>query len=340
MYNPSSSQQQEKKPGKKCNDADSLTKKTIKNAKNAYCANLKLKLGVLQQCEETYKGKRTEYEHKKCRVVSTERNYRIFRNAELTVGIQLTRASANIETNVTSYVAFDTKLSAALTDLLATVKTTKAKFSDLRDAGCKLDACCKDSCNRTQWAIITGEKFEDCGEEKQKPEHEHQQGKRPHDCDDVITIIHDLIHEPASFSKEIDIVLNSSADVIGIQTFSNVSSLSQQFLPIIKANAKSFDEWLVDGMTRGGTDLATAQANLTQVIKDLADSEFAKFNARLDVDAYKGVKDFLCHHKCECVCEGEGRLDKCKCDICAICHEVTKIYSIEAEEKQPTPPAQ
>jgi hypothetical protein len=340
MYNTSPPQQQEKKPGKKCNDADSQTKKTIKNSKNAYCGNLKLKLGILQQCEETYRGKRTEYEHKKCRLVSTEKNYRIFRNAELTVGLQLMRASGNIETNITSYVAFDTKLSTALSDLLANVKTTKTKFADLRDAACKLDACCKDSCNRTQWAIITGEKFEDCGEEKQKPEHEHQHGKRPHDCEDVVAIIHELIHEPGSLSKEIDIILNSTADVLGIQTFSNISSLSQQFLPIIKANAKSFDDWLVDRMTKGGTDLATAQANLSQVIKDLADAEFTKFNARLDLDAYKGVKDFLCNHKCECVTEGEGRLDKCKCDICEICHQVTKIYSVETEEKQPTPSEQ
>lgn len=340
MYSTSPPQQQEKTPGKKCNDADCMTKKTIKTSKNDYCAKLKIKLGALQQCEETYKGKKTEYEHKKCRFVSTEKNYRIFRNVELSVGIQLKQASGNIEKNITSYVTFDTNLSAALTDLLATVKATKTKFSDLRDAGCKLDACCKDSCNRTQWAIITGEKFEDCGDDKHKPEQPHHE-KRPADCENAVAIFHQLIHEPASLSKEIDIILNSSADVIGIQTFSNISSLSQQFLPAVKGNAKIFDDFIVDRMTKGSTDLATAQTNLSQTIKDLNDAEFAEFNARIDLDAYNGVKEFLCHHKCECVCEGEGRLDKCKCEICEICHEVTKIYSIETEDKIPaTPPAQ
>src|SRR5262249_1356353 len=162
-------------------------------------------------------GKKTEFEHKKCRLISTEKNYRTFRNLELTVGIKLKQSSADIETNIGNYVALDKKLSTALTDLLSAVKTAKTKFPDLRDSGCKLDACCKDSCNRTQWAIITGEKFEDCGEGKQKPEHEHHP-KRPADCEKAVEIIHELIHEPGSLSKEIDTILNSTADVVGIQT--------------------------------------------------------------------------------------------------------------------------
>jgi hypothetical protein len=339
MYS-TSPPQQENPQGHKCQDADSITKKNIKTAKNAYCPKLQTKLGTLHQCEEVYKGKKTEYEHKKCRFVSTEKNYRIFRNVELTVGVQLTRATAGIETNITTYVGYDTKLSGALTDLLAAVKNAKSKFSDLRDSACKLDACSKDSCNRTQMAILTGEKFEDCNDDKNKPDQEHQPGKRPSDCEKASIILHELIHDPASLSKEIDIILNSAADVIGIQTFSNITSLSQQFLPAIKGNAKGFDDFVVDRMTKGSTDLTTAQTNLTQIIKDLTDAEFAEYNARIDLDAIKGVKDFLCHHKCECVCEGEGRLDKCKCEICDICHEVTKIYSIETEDKQPAVPAQ
>ena len=342
MYSTSPPQQQEKKQGKKCNDADSMTKKTIKTSKNTYCSTLKDKFGVLRQAQEAYRGKRIEYEHKKCRFISTEKNYRIFRNLELSVGIQLRQCEADIETNIKNYVGFDTKLSKALTDLLATIKTTKVKFSDLRDSACKLDACCKDSCNRTQWAILTGEKFEDCGDDKSKhgSEQEPPHGNRPQDCKDVITIIHELIHEPSSFSKEIDVILNSGADVVGIQTFCNISSLSTQFLPVFKTNATALDDFIIDRMTAGKSTLDDVQKDLTQVIKDITDNEIAKYNARIDVDAIKGVKDFLCDPKCECVCEGEGKLEKCKCDICAICKEVAEIYTIESEEKQPPVVAQ
>src|SRR6516225_8691730 len=115
MYSTSPPQQQEKKPGKKCNDADSMTKKTIKTSKNVYCATLKDKFGILRQAQETYRGKRIEYEHKKCRFNSTEKNYRIFRNLELSVGVQMRQCSTDIETNIKNYVALDKKLSTALT---------------------------------------------------------------------------------------------------------------------------------------------------------------------------------------------------------------------------------
>ncbi|HEY4967435.1 MAG TPA: hypothetical protein VII28_13615 [Puia sp.] len=326
----SSSETMESEQKKPCHDSDTPTKKTIWTRKNAYCLTLKSNVGVLRQCEETKAGNKKTYEHKNCRFVKTEKYYRLFRNLELQYGVELIRASGDIENNIKALVTDNKTLADALTDLLATIKTAKSAFGDLRDSACKLDACSKDSCNRSQMAILTGQKLEDC-DDKHKPD----PGKRPPDCEHAGSILHQLIHEPPSLSKEIDIILNASADVIGIQTFSNIGSLSTQFFPSVKASAKAFDDFIQDRMNKGNADLTTAQAALAQAIKDLTDSEFALFTARISVNSIKGLKEFLCHHKCECICEGDKRLDKCKCEICEICQEVAKIYSRETEDKQP-----
>jgi hypothetical protein len=350
MYNESLPQQKEKGQEKKCSDSDTPTRTTVNNKKNDYCGVLKTKVGILEQNEETYIGCRIEYEHKKCRFVKTEKNYRVLRNVELSIGTTLIRASTNIESEVTDCVGYDKKLAGVLSDLLATIKTTKTKFAELWEGANNLLRCSKDSCNRSQMAILTGEKIEDC-DDKQKPEHRneheprgehervHPHGKRPPECENAGEILRQLIHEPASLGKEIDIILNSTADVVGIQTFSNISSLPSQFLPAIKDNAKAFDKVITDTITKSTAELTVAQTNLVQVTSNLNDAVFGNFKARIDVDVTKGIKDFLCDHACECLCDGEGRLDDCKCKICDICKEVTKIYSNETKDQQPTTPA-
>jgi hypothetical protein len=343
-----------REPEKKkcCEDSDLPTKKTIRASKNNYCLTLKTDLGVLRAAEEQRRGFKIIYEHRKCRFVKTEKNYQRFRNLELGYGVELIRAVTDIETNIKALATDNTTLAGALGDLVKLLKTAKSAFGDLRDSGCKLDACMKDSCNRSQVAVLTGRKIEDCDDKHKHPEQPH---KRPHDCEGVIEIIEELIHEPGCFSKEIDVILVAAADVTGIQTFANINALTTTFLPSLKATAQAFDAFVQDRMTNGATALTTAQTNLTQSIKDLTDAEFAVFNARIAVDSIKGLKDFLCHHKCTCICDdpkkehekgdcgckcgGDKRLEKCKCEICEICQEVAKIYYHESMEKLPPTPA-
>ena len=357
-YPPTQSKDPEKK--KPCQDADTPTRKTIRSKKNDYCVVLKTNLGNLRQSEETRVGAKIAWEHRRCRFVRTEDNYRRFRNIELQYGVELVKAVGDIENNIKGLATDNTTLGTALTDLVKLLKAAKASFGDLRDSGCKLDACMKDSCNRSQVAILTGKKIEDCDDKHKHPE----PGKRPHDCEDVIEIIKELIHEPACLSKEIDVILVAASDVTGIQTFANIGALTATFLPSLKATAAAFDGFIQDRTTAGATALTTAQTNLTQSVKDLTDAEFSLFNARISIDSIKGLKDFLCNPKCQCVSEdddkrddrdgrrdekhgdkddcgcgcGGKRLEKCKCEICEICQEVASIYYEESMEKLPKTP--
>jgi hypothetical protein len=303
---------------------------TIRKKKNDYCASIKVKLGDLSKAEESEYGLAIIYEHKKCRFIRTEKNYLMYRNLELSIGVELIRSTDRISDNMVTYVTDNTNLVAALIGLVKSVKDARTKFSDLRKAANDLEGCCNERCNRTQMMLLTGEKYEDC-DDKKYPE----PGRRPHECEDARKILDILIDKPAYLYKEIDTIVNSAADIVGIQTFTNISSLTQTFLPGIKNGAKSFDDFINDRIKAGATDVTKTQTDLTDSIKALTDAEFALCNARIDVDAINGVKDFLCKPDCDCICEGDTRLEKCKCDICEICHEVTSIYYEESSDKQP-----
>lgn len=330
MQYSSSSQGQSRPPEKHQRDHDLPVTTTIKKKKAEYCKTIKVKWGDLGKSEEAAHGLEIIYEHNKCRFIRTEKNYMMYRNLELSVGIELTRSTDRISDNVSAYVAENTKLATALTDLVKSVKAAKGKFGELLESANKLEACCNDRCNRTQMMLLTGEKYEDC-DEKKYPD----PGKRPADCRDAGEILKILRTKPAHLSKEIGIILDSAADVVGIQTFSNITSLSQMFLPGVKNSAKAFDDFINERIKGGSTDVTRAQADLSDSIKALTDAGYALYNARVDLDAITGVKDFLCKPNCECICEGDGGLEKCKCDICDICHDVTCIYYKESDEKQP-----
>ncbi|RYY57267.1 MAG: hypothetical protein EOO09_03255 [Chitinophagaceae bacterium] len=318
MSNPSYSHGQSKAPDKNQRD-DLPVITTIKKKKAEYCKTIKVKLGDLRKSEEDQHGLSIIYEHWKCRFTRTEKNYQMYRNLKLVVGFELTKTSEKITESITGFEKDNTTLATALTDLVKLLKTAKGKFSELRDSANKLEACSNDRCNRTQMMLLTGEKYDDCDDKKEPC-------KRPPDCENAKELLEYLIKHPAQLSKQVDIVLNSAADTVGIQTFSNISALAKDFLPGVTKGAKDFDDFLTERTTAGATDLGTAYISMSSAIKDLVSADYLLYNDRVNLDVANSVKDFLCNPDCDCVCEGDGKLEKCKCDICDICHEVTTIY--------------
>ncbi|HEY2720696.1 MAG TPA: hypothetical protein VGI82_03165 [Chitinophagaceae bacterium] len=325
----SQSQSQQKEPGKHHHERLPI-KDSIKAKREAYCQQIKSKSGDLQKLEENRNGLIVVYEHKKCRFVKTEKNYRILRNLELSVGIELIKAADNISTNITTYTGFNTSLVKALNDLVQSAKSAQAKFGDLRVSAETLAAATKNSCNRTQMTLLTGEIHEDC---KEGP----LPGKRPDDCRDAGRVLEELIAKPAHLCMDIDAVLSTAVDVLGIQTFSNINSLSQTFLPSIKTSAKTFDDFINDRIKASTTELTTAQTALSDSAKAVIDVEYQVFNSRIDLEVDNGVKEFLCHPPCDCITEGEGSFKDCKCKICDISRDVAFIYKRETKEQQPQP---
>ena len=323
-------QHQGKPTDKDCMGKNAPTNKSIKSMKDTYCSTLEGLLGDLSQAEENFSGLQTAFEQKKCVFVKTEKNYRVFRNLELGVGIELLQANEEIKKNAATYVTDNTNLAKALSNVKDAAKAAKAKFADLLEYAHKLDACSNDSCNATQMHILTGRKYENC-EGKKPPE----PGNRPSDCDDAGEIFDRLVSVPESLYKDIGVIFNSSYEIVGIQTFTNIAGLAT-LQGNVYTNSQAFEGWIKDRMTNGGTSVITAQTDLTTAIKALTTAGYVLYNKRVEVDAVNGTKDYLCCTECDCVkedCEDDSdRLKECKCEICDICTEVTQIYCREEEQ--------
>jgi hypothetical protein len=325
---------------KPCNDqGKTATKRTIKQIKDTYCESLKVLTGELSQSEVTYEGYVRAYHRKKCSFIKTEKNYRIVRNLELKVGIELIQSSEEIKKNVASYIKINDDLVKALKDVLTTAKDAKAKFGELRDAASKLDASRKDSCNASQMIILGCKSGEECGDKKDNDQHDN----KPEACDNVCEILDDLVEVPETLAKDIDIIFTSAAEILGIQSFSNIKTLDK-FQQDFGTAAKAFDDVVAEKMKAGATATTKAQEELTAAIKTLTTSGHALYNKRNEIETDDDTKDFLCHHDCDCIrdcgCDDEGddkgendndrnkkdRFKKCKCEICDICKEVKDIY--------------
>jgi hypothetical protein len=321
-------QQQGYAPGRgseKNHKEESPTRKTVKKLKDQFCNELKTLAGDLQEAEENNKGLYKIYHQKKCAFVKTEQNYRITRNLELTVGVELMQASQEMTNNLTTYVADNKAILTALNNIVAATKTAKAKFSELRDAASKLDACRNDSCNKSQVILLTGKRQDDCGDDAPQP---------PCGCENAASILDELVNVPVVFSRDIDTIFGASADVVGIQTFSNIAALAG-FQTDLAAKAKAFDDFVQSKQKAGETDLQTAQTELVKATRDLTQSEYLLYNKRDTLDAVIGIKDYLCQDHCECVSDDEDRFKQCKCEICEISQEVMDIYCSDKADCSP-----
>lgn len=313
------------------------TQRTIDLMKETYCKNLKGLVGELSQSEVTYDGTLVTYNTKKCYFVKTEKNYRITRNLQLSVGVELIQANEEIKKNVVLYNKQNDDLVKALKLVLTNTKEAKIKFGELRDAANKLNDCTKDSCNKSQMVLLGYRQADECNDNNKD-----NQEKLPDCCNDVCKIIEDLINIPASMSTDIDIICSASAEIVGIQTFSNIKSL-ETFQADFFTNAKAFDDLVKQKMAAGSSALNVLQEELSVATKTLTTAGFALYGKRNEVEIADEVKDYLCDHECGCIdhdcgChheqkDPEGRLENCKCDICKICGEVKDIYSNDIIKK-------
>jgi hypothetical protein len=314
------------------------TQRTIDLIKETYCKNLKGLVGELSQSEVTYDGTLVTYNTKKCCFVKTEKNYRIIRNLELSIGVELMQANDDIKKNVVLYNKQNDDLVKALKLVLTNTKEAKIKFGELRDAANKLTDCTKDSCNKSQMVLLGCKQADECNDNNSKDTGD----KLPDCCNDVCEIIEELINTPASMSADIDTICGSSAEIVGIQTFSNIKSL-ETFQADFQLNAKAFDDWVKLKMAAGSTALNVLQDELVLATKNLTQSGFALYGKRNEVEIADDVKDYLCDHECSCIddecgChheqkDAEGRLANCKCDICDICADVKDIYCNDVIEE-------
>jgi hypothetical protein len=237
---------------------------------------------------------------------------------------------------VANLTKLNTDLNKVLTDITKQIKDAKSKFADLKSASCKLDDSITDKCNAAQWKALTGKVLENCNEDP----------KQPIDpCKNTEAEINSLICLPKGLGKDIDYIFQSSADVTGIQMFSNIDTLDP-LQKTLSDKSNAFEKLISDTMKTRKGDLDKLQTDLVDSVKSITQSAMDRNSMRSDFEGYYDTTKFLCCPTCNCVtitptnqdspgkdnCKDEcnPRLQVCGNKICGICKDVQVTFCCDS----------
>jgi gas vesicle protein len=319
-----------------CNDKDNATQKSINTERQAICTILYDTEGNVVQQQTKFDGENEVFNEKKCMFLHTEENYRRYRNLEISVGTELLQTNDSIKTNVAALNKLNTDLNKVLTDITKQIKDAKSKFADLKYAACKLDDSITDKCNAAQWKALTGKTTENCTDGT----------KPPSACDNTESEIDNLICYTKGLGKDIDYIFQSSADVTGIQMFSNIDTLDP-LQKTLSDKSNAFEKLISDTMKTRKSELDKLQSDLVDSVKSITQSAMNRNSIRSDFEGYYDTTTFLCCPKCDCVNNNPNstdsanntakddcnpRLQGCGSKICDICKEVQVTFCCDASD--------
>lgn len=331
-------------------DKDNATQVSIKTNRTDLCKLLYDERGTVSKWETKFIGETEIYKERRCIFLNTEKNYRLYRNFEIITGTELIQSNVSIKASVTQLKGWNKDLGTTLNALAKQVKDLKTKFSDLKDAACKLDSSYEDKCNIGQKKALTGKVPENCPDP----------GPPIDACKDSDTIIDGLICRPKGLAKDIDSIFQASSDVIGIQIFSNIDSLDQ-LQTDLTTKSTAFDKLISDAMKTRKTELDNMQNDIANSVKTITQVAVSRNSERALFEGLYDATEFLCCPSCTCIpadVNGNGntqrshsdpnkngkecddcppRLKDCEQAICTICDEVKTTFCCEADNP-PDPP--
>lgn len=325
--------------GNDCQDKDNPTQKSINNERMTICNLLYETEGNVEQQQTKFDGENEVFKEKKCMFLHTEENYRRYRNLEICAGTELLQTNVSIKANVDNLNKWNKDLNKILTDLTKQIKDAKSKFADLKSASCKLDDSITDKCNAAQWKALTGKTAENCKDEPKPPIDA---------CKNAETEINNLICYPKGLGKDIDYIFQSSADVTGIQIFSNIDTL-EPLQKSLSDKSNAFDKLISDTMKTRKGELDKLQDDLVLSVKSITQSAMDRNSMRSNFDGYYNAVDFLCCPPCNCVNyksndsnsdkdnykdDCNPRLHDCEAKICKICGDVQKTFCCDTPDNQ------
>ena len=320
-----------------CDDKNNATQKSINMERESLCTLLYETEGYVVQQQTKFDGENEIFNDKKCMFLHTEENYRRYRNFEICAGTELLQTNDSFKKNVAALNKLNTDLNKVLTDLNKQIKEVKSKFADLKSAACKLDDSIIDKCNTSQWKALTGETGENCNEDPKKPVDA---------CTNTKTDITNLICMPKGLGKDIDSIFQASADVVGIQMFSNIDTLDP-LQKTLSDKSGTFEKQISDTMKTRKGDLDKLQDDLVASVKSITQTAMDRNSIRSDFEGYKAAATFLCCPKCDCIVPAPAntdtsdnngtkeclpRLQGCGSHICDLCKEVQVTFCCDDED--------
>ena len=318
-------------PERGCDEKkDSRTGKCIDTARKTYCTNLHTAKGDQASSEKAYDRSVMIYYKKKKLFEWTEHNYRLYRDFDICVDSELSALTTSLTAGVKTISGLSTDLYTNLKSVVTKIADLKTKIVALGDAAYNLDKYKNDQANATQWCLLTGKNVDNC-----KPDHEHHH-HRPEACHDSDKIYDELIGLTRKvLIADVNSLVQSAADTVGIQTFTNIDTLTTQQAAFTTAAQNLVAQVQATAKTRRA-DLDTVQTDLSAAVQACTSAGVDKYTKNSISHAAHCTVQFLCCPDCECVrvlpCDShEPRLVDCECRICVIGEKVRSTYRGEGE---------
>ncbi len=284
--------------------ADCLKKKDILLEYRKYLQSIKTeKLGVAKAAEKTTEGYEQDRNGKVCFVLKAEEAARFYRNIDLYVGIQASCVADAVQKNVEDQIKKSDDLAKALQEVSKSLKTLKDKAAELKAKACELDTQIKDDCNREQLRILNCNFEQNCGYPKSG------------DAEAFTALAEQLISISIGVNSQASKVFNDSAQIAGIQTFSNVKSLKDMSKMIAEA-VKAFKADVDTNAKDRSAEESKDREELGKAVKELTVKKLEQNKATTCFEGIAFTVDVLC---------GE---DTCNIDdtLPGICEEVMSCF--------------
>ncbi len=265
------------------------------------------KQGTAEAACKTKDGQLKARNSKVCILLKSEEASRFYRNLDLYAAIDATCTIEGIQKNVDEQIKKSDDLSKALAEASKLIKGIKDKAAELKAKACDLDTQLNDDCNKEQLRILNCNFYERCG---------YKEGLNKDNA--FFLTAGDLIKNAKAISTQASKTFNASAEISGIQTFSNVKSLkdmAKSLVDTIKAFKTDVDTNVKD---RAG-DVGKAQEDLAKTIKDLATKTLEEHKVTASYEGVAFTLDFVCNDdRCKDVPPLNGNLCddfmNCFCD--------------------------
>lgn len=310
-----------------CKDKDNATQKSINKQRTKVCDLLYESAGFVAKVQSRFEGESDLLDKKKCMFKWTQENYVRYRNLEITVGTEMIQTNETIKLNVANYNKLNSDLNTTLKDISKRVKEAKSKLLDLSAASCNLEICINNKCNIPQWTALTGIKPENCNYDPKQP--------LPVECKDAKDIFDDLLCMPKALAKDVDSIFQSSADVVGIQVFSNIETL-EPLQKTLSDQSKDFEKHINEIMKLREGDMKKLQEDVIKSVQEVTKAAVERNNERSTFEGYYDTVDFICCPDRDCKCiqnqseNCEPHLKDCEKAICDICTDVKDTLCCES----------
>ncbi|MBX2924692.1 MAG: hypothetical protein KF746_20995 [Chitinophagaceae bacterium] len=293
-----------------CKDAGTGTKteESVKKERDKLCLDLYSSAGVVVQYEKKVDQLKIMENYKTCSFLWSEEFYYYYRDLSLSYGSKLLQSTESIKDGIKNNSTSGKQLSDTLDAITKSVKDIKTKILDLNEAANKLQSSANDSCNCAAMAIITGKKPAGCTDKT--PPVDTGKG-----CPGAEDTFKKLIGDPYKLVHEVDGLVKSSHDVVGIQAFSIVQMDKLQ--GELNAGAKQLDGHIQDAVKKGEAAVKKTYEELGKIAQELSKAVVDKYAKRSVFEGLFDASRNLCCNPCDCLKD-----KSCGDKICEICKEI------------------